>query len=259
MNTAKTALSMATRNAAKLGVTIPKATAAAIAEGEALAEKVRSLDLEADVAGAVLAALAKGADPFTDPDVIREVTRQRVRESGVSLDNAVTGHAQHVINTHAAEILEAFRGAFDTAADDLARAHAKLGDIALDDTDVILKQGGNVAALWAKARQAEETINAIRQTFGVLLGNSDAHVYEAQYRALAIADIPPADFLAHGLRHNGITAWDITRNGWPLDLATPETYAARIAAVLKEMQAEQARPAEEFRKNFQRLRGVTVA
>ena len=188
-NAART-LTATIKTVEKLGAVLPKATATDYAKVNDVAAKVQQLDLHADLPGVVLAAIEAGNDPITDPAVQREATRLRISDTQTGLDNALAQRAQAFLDTHAAAILAALRKPFDTAAQAIAETRATLGDLALDNLQAILAKGGNAASLWAQAKQGEQTIRTIQQTWGTIANTAMTVRHDPQYRLLIIADVP---------------------------------------------------------------------
>lgn len=234
-----------------LGATIPKAVLEEHAALADLAARATGLDLRTDVPGVVLASLEAGRDPFTDPAVIAESIRAQLSDNPNNRNSMTTALADRsavFLDTHAATVWAAFAEPFDTAATALAAALERLGPVDLDDTRAVLARGGNAADVWAGAQQAERTIRDVRAVWKLLgAAGSTFPAEQDRHRLLVIADISAERWTADKLNGSSMGAWDALRAGYRLDLATPETFRARLAAIA-ELHAKRNAAAEHARE-----------
>lgn len=252
ISTLRTVMTTATTN----GATIPKPLAADYAALVGLAEQVRDFttDLGDTVGAAVLDALAEGRDPATDPAVQAALNARALLVASGALDDALAIRAQTFIETNAAQLLEACRKPFDRAAATLADAHDFLGDVDLTDSRAVLATGGNAATAWAQANDAERTIAAIVKAWKLVAQLTRAIPYHHRHPLLVTVAPPADDYLEHAA--SVATPWDAVRRGWTLDLATPESYAARIGDVNNEQTRRDTFADQAHARDFQRTAGI---
>lgn len=174
----------------------------------------------------------------------------------VGIEQGLDRRAQEFVDTNAPALLAAFVEPFDRAADVIATALEKLGDVDLNaDAAAILSKGGDSAAVWAGARDADEAIRAIHQAWGLLGAVTSSVPFSSRYRVLVIADPPAETFIADELANVTVTAWEAARKGYPLVLANPATYRERVAAVPVAQAARQAAGEQAFRDASRRRYG----
>lgn len=253
------ALNQVIRNAQRLGATIPEALLTEHAKVTKIAQRGRTLKAELghDIGAAVVAALEADRDPFTDPGVTEAVVRRAVTEGGHGVAAAVADRAARFVEEHALDLLDVFRGPFDEAAATITEGHRVLGDADLDNTRAIGKLGGEAGRAWADVQAAEKVIGEVQQAWK-LLSQVAGHAvpWFPQYRLLTIADVPADVWVAENLSHTRVTPWDAARHGWPLDLATPDRFRERMAAVNAAAQAQRAAGEQAFRDGWRRMHGT---
>ena len=192
---------------------------------------------------AVYAALDAGRDPATDAEVQRTITAAYLDNPGMAaaVREAAYGRARAVCNDHADEIVDAWRKPFDAAAAVLASAHERLGHVQLDNADAILRHGGDIADVWAKARAAVSTVRAVRLGWTSLAEFTGAVKVDNHFRVLSLIDPTVEQWLGDRLRESNPDPWDATLKGYTLDLPTFAEYRQRIARILAEVaEAERA-------------------
>lgn len=235
------------------GATVPKATATAQAKLTALAAKVEALRPTPDLPGAILAALAADRDPATDPEVQRHATLRAIGEARHGITTSVDALAADFLTEHTETILAAFAAPFDRAAATITDALEELGAVDLADTRAVLGKGGTAAKVWGEAQTAVATIATAVTTWTTLGALGAPCKVTKGTRLLLIADVPPSTWTTDQLAPEGdkLTAWDAARRGYPLEWATPATYAERLAAI----HAEQARRAGKAEAEAKRAIG----
>lgn len=236
-----------------LDVDLPDAVTAAHDRHDTIVDGLTDLP-SADMSSAVAAALADGRDPTGDPAVQRAVTAGAISGHGVrqSVTGAATGQVQTVYADHAGALVDVLRGPFDRAAEDLAAAHATLGDIDLDDTDTIVKRGPDAASAWSQATTAAATVKIVTDAWGQLYDFVRGSRVTPRYRILAHIDMPPADFLDAGLNRPAQTpvvgTWDAVVRGWTFDLADFDQHKQRVSAIATERQDRKDAAEEKSRR-----------
>jgi hypothetical protein len=205
---------------------------------------------EGGMAAAVVAALDKGRDVATDA-VVRSVVAAQL---GVgNLASGITAHVgaemREVFIAHADEIVKAWRGPFDTAANTLTDAYRKLGDVALDDGTTILRRGGDVAETWAAAIKAVGTVTTIEGAWVQLCQLTGAASVDRRYMAFRLADVDPRTYAELALM-GPLDPWRATCLGITLSLPTVSEYRARVANLLAVAEAEVAAERDAERTRF---------
>ena len=188
---------------------------------------------------AVFAALDAGRDPATDPEVQRAITANYLDNPGVAeaVREAAYGRARAVCDEYRDDIVTAWRKPFNVAAATLAGAYDRIGEVELDNADAILRNGGDIAEVWAKARAAVATIRAIRNGWSTLAEFTRAVNVDNHFRPLNFIDPTVDQWLGDHLRESRIDAWDATRGGYTLALPTFDEYRQRIARITAEVAA----------------------
>lgn len=185
-----------------------------------------------DMAKPFLAAVEAGRNPAFDPDVQAAYTARQI--SQLNLDNLVTEESEravlHVIKQHADDLVKGWQKPFTAAAKALTAAHARLGRYELDDTKNILALGGDIAAVYSDARQAEAVITTIAAAW-TALAEYAGHQPSAQWSLLRLTDVTLDEFREWPTPQSGRTpsAWTLLRGGYSLSLPTLDEYATRVA------------------------------
>ncbi|GAA3172720.1 hypothetical protein GCM10010531_27800 [Blastococcus jejuensis] len=230
------------RTADRLGATTPKAITEEHRRLATAADRSRVMyrDLRDDLTTVVVEAFADGRDPSTDPAVQQAVTRQALIHVQHGVAQAIAGRTAELLTEHGPAILAGFRKPFDQAAATITAAVQRVGNVSIDDMHAVLARGGDAAKAWAEAREANEIIAGIQQTWKLLsTATSRLHV-DRRYWLLTIAEVPAETFVDEDLAHVNVKAWDAARRGFTLSLATPETLRQRIKAVQAETQRRQS-------------------
>jgi hypothetical protein len=198
---------------------------------------------------AVARCLAAGDDPSTDPEVQRLVVAAAL-VTGTTPGQAAAHALDDLagcLRTHAGAIVTGCWAApFDRARTALQEAADRLGDVALTDTETIVRTGGDAAARWAAATDAVRTIDTIRGAWSALrslthapsaLTASGVRYQDPRWLALAIADIPPSKF-QDKMKPD---PWRFLHDGYELRLATFDQFDQAVAEIAEHRRAEQAR------------------
>lgn len=256
-----TLISQVFTTAERLGATVPKRLVAEREKIKHLADSVRFLDAPSDVSGAVLAALAAGKDPATDQGVRNAVIGREVNATANGIADRLGQRGETFLRENADELLGMFAKPFDAAVAALSDAAERLGDLDLDDTRAVIAKGGDAAATWASAQDAEKAIASIqtvwKQVATLVPGMSSP---DSRYRMLVIADIEPGAYLEQELNTAAahLRPFELARRGHRLSLATPTVLTQRIAALQDEIQ-RRARSAPTFQDQYRRVAGSGVA
>lgn len=255
---AQSVLNTVFKTADRLGATMPKA---ATAEHQRLLNASNRrrelfLNLNGNLAGAVVAALENDRDPLRDAGVHEALVAREILNVQRGIEDAIAARTSDLLIQHGPAILEAFREPFDRAAAATVHAVEALGDVDLDDMGGVLARGGTAAKHWAEARQAADTITAIKQTWKLLSAASSTLSVDPRYWPLVIADIPAATFIDEQLGRMNLSAWDAARRGFPLSFASTDTLRERIGAVQVEVQRRQADTEGAFSRGWRQTHGV---
>lgn len=229
-----TALGTALDTATKIGATLPKSFTDRQQELDALNQKVRHYLLEQEgdnLASAFLDSLAADRDPATDREVQAAAARHALAGIRGGIEHALNQRTQQLVDEQAPAILAAYAKPFSKAAESIEAGIERLGNVDLNDTAAILGRGGDAARVWADAREATESIKQITQVWKLLSNVTGSVGYNSLYRLLVICDVPAETFITDQLGNSDMGAWDAARRGYPLSLATPDTYRERMAEV----------------------------
>jgi hypothetical protein len=183
---------------------------------------------------ATIAALDAGRDPASDPAVQRAHLAMQIGASdgmGRMVGDVVAGQTAQVFSEHADAIVKAWVGPFNKAAATLARCHERIGDVSLEDTAEIMRMGGDIARVWADARDAATTIERIDFAWSALALLTRFAPLDPRFPALRITSATPDEWQASGFERQTPGAWAVQRAGLALSLADGAEYVHRIAAV----------------------------
>jgi len=199
------------------------------------------------VAAAVADALGRDADPTTDPEVVRAIALNVITGPGVlvHVEEASFSRLWVAYRECEDEIVAELRKPFDQAAATLALAHERIGDLDLTkDSEAILKKGGDIAAVWAGAVEANKTIDSVILTWVALGQLIHPEPIDRRWLNLRIVN-PTADKWDQAdLSLKQITAWDAVRAGIGLSLPTLSEYTERRAVIVKQRAKIQASAGE---------------
>lgn len=224
--------------ATTLGKPLPKAVTAAYDQAEKLASESLNLGSTDGLEQAVTAALLADREPATDPDVQSIVTAQTLT-ANVMLPQTIAAAALERIavacRENTSKILAGWTAAFDQAVNDMTKAHARIGDLSLDDTTSIMAKGNDIADVWASASTAVQTLDAVIAGWTSLVQLTRAAQIKPDHRPLRIAALTYDQWQELPAK---LTVWDALRAGLTLSLPTLEEYRKRVAQI----QAAQAAP-----------------
>lgn len=243
------------------GTKAPKAVIDAKAQRDQLTAAAATIQPAPDAfTQAVADALLAHRDPHTDKAVISAMVGQQIRQSGtadalgaVAIDRL----ARALIDT-ADEIIEVWRKPFNVAAADLMAAFEKIGDKPLEDSEAILRLGGDIADVWTKARAANQLIDKIAHGWAVLGELSRRASLVSQYRVLRIADVPPRRAFRE-FRNVTLTPWEAVTKGLPLSLATFDQFQLRESAAVEDVTTAQRESEQADRNAAQSRYGFATA
>ena len=214
---------------------IPAALAAALTRAGRLAEQAQTL-MPADgaIGVAITAAYDDGRDPAADPEVQRLVTATQLAGNYGLPDQivgAATDQARQACAEAADQIVTTWAKAFDQAAATLTTAHQRIGPLQLDDTDPIMRLGGDAAAVWADATTAVRVIDSITGGWQALATFTRLLTPSRRHRTLTIADPTYDQWIEHRLDDAKPEPWTAQLTGLPLSLPTFTEYRGRVQAI----------------------------
>jgi len=221
------------------------AIADAHARAVRLSAAVRNLGSRRDdLAVAVAAALDRGDDPGSDPEVQAILVRQQIDNEGVAqaVDAIAFETFREVCHEHADQLVQSWRVPFDQAAGVLFSAHAAIGDLPLDDHAGWLAKGKDVASTWGNARAADATIDRIVLGWSALGEFTRLVSRDRRWNVLRLGAVGPVTF---GALNDKATAWEAILAGVVLSLPTFDQFHDRVrviqeAAARAQADAEQA-------------------
>ena len=218
-----------------LGIKPPKALADAFVRADKLSEKAEHLVARpGEFEEVVIAALLADRDPASDPEVQRVATAHNLMSNhglADSIGGAATEAIRDACRTHRDRILTDWRKAFDQAATTLTTAHARIGDLPLSETGPILAKGGDIAAVWATATTAEQTIDQILSGWVGLMTLLRVSL-DPRHRSLKLASLTLDQWRDLSPK---LGAWDALCAGLDLSLPSLEEYRSRVARIQHEL------------------------
>lgn len=227
--------------AEKLELQLPKPVMQAYARVKKIRAGIESMPAYklGGIASAVAGALGRDADPLTDPEVLRAITLDAITTSAVlaHIEDEPFMQLWQVVDEYQDEVVIELRKPFNVAVAVLVAAHERIGDVALTDSDLILKKGGDIASVWAEAVAASKVIESIVLTWAVLDRFIHERELDRRWINLRIVNPPAETFDGLGWSLKTITAWDAVIAGVELSLPTRSEYTHR-RAVLTEERAE---------------------
>jgi len=199
---------------------------------------------------AVVAAVDAGHEPTADPAVHSLIAAERLTQPGLSttVDQITTGAIQQSLIGNSEKLIESMRGPFDKAAANLLAALDRFGPVDLTDTTQIIRMGGDVADVWAKAAAGLDIINQISNAWGFIAELT--HVAPAQRATLRITDAGYEAFNRLDLRNRRLNAWEVLSEGLTLDLANAATFKARSAGIEEGARQEDLARDEALRNEY---------
>ena len=216
------------------GAKAPKAFTDAHERATRIAAAVRNLGAgQGDLAQAVMQALDAGRDPATDADVQRIAVAAQIANPGIEqqIDAMAFDGFREACTAHTDAIIAAWRKPFDVAAAALTEAHARIGDVPLEDTGTIMRKGADVAEVWAKATAAVKVIDAVDaawQALGTISGSSSS---DRRYRVLRIAAVDFETWVEREYEGMRLSPWAAIGAGLTLSLPTMTEYRGRVAVI----------------------------
>lgn len=195
------------------------------------------------LAPAVAAALIDGRDPATDPAVQRVLTGNAIGSEEIArqVDILVYERLRDVCLQHADATVKAWRTPFDEAATTLGECFDTIGAVPLEDTDALLRRGGDVADVWAQAQAATKTIETIRSGWVALVEFTRTAQINPDHRVLQLAAVDHQTWVRHDLHRKNLTPWQYLLEGLTLTLPTAAEYRTRVRALTAAAAADRAR------------------
>jgi hypothetical protein len=243
------------------GATMPTKVAKALGDLDKLTSKGELFAQATDdqIAQALADALLAGRDPLDDDQLRRMATSRMLGgTNGRALAIQVARHAEQRVTAalidHVDYILANLHDAADVAGQHLSAAHAVLGDVGLDESLKIIRQGDDASGAWARARDAVAQLRTIDKGWTALANLT--RFASTSPTVPRLADLSLDQFEQLGLRPDG---WAIVRAGATIDLADRQTIKDRARRLAAKRENRAALPAAQFKDNYRRSRGVSVA
>ncbi len=180
----------------------------------------------ADVAREWVTATLAGNDPLESPTLNRQAIAYLL--STENLTHTTQAIAEERITTALTNsqgaILSALKKACDQAGETLTAAHKIIGDLNLNDTELIFRKGAPAVEAHTEATKAINTIRTVLNAWGAI-ATLTGFAPSSTETVDRLADLPLET--RNRLRRHG-DAWDIVKAGATIDLAaTGETVKAR--------------------------------
>ena len=166
-----------------------------------------------------------------------------------ALDRIAFAEFSEVCHQQADAIVAAWREPFDQAAATLTVAHSHIGDVPLTDAQTILHKGANIAEVWAGARSAVETIDALLLAWASLMPFARLVTPQKGHELLRLAAIDWPTWRDTNLPD--ANPWAMVRASHTLSLPTADEYAQRVAVIEEgtrraQLEAQRSREAGVF-------------
>ena len=217
-----------------LGASAPKGIAESYEETNRVSAAARALGAgREDLAIAVNGALVAGRDPAKDPEVQRVLIASQIANEGVvqTVESIAFKRFREVCTANAEPLVIAWRKPFDAAATKLASCFQQIGPIPLEDTGSIMQRGGDIAAVWAEAQSATQTIESIRTGWTALAQFTRTAPINPDFRVLQLAEVSYAAWTEHTLRRRKLNPWEYQLAGLDLSLPTAAEYRDRVRTI----------------------------
>lgn len=200
-----------------------------------------------ELVNAIINALDNSRGPSSDADVQRALVAMQIGDAGIAkqVESVVAEQMRDTFRAHADGIVKAWAKPFDEAAAALHRCHERIGQVQLDDTATILRAGGDIALVWAQAKDATGVTQALADAWTALATMTGFAPVDPRYVALRIAAATREQWDASGLERAKPTAWDAMLADLTLGLADRAEYQRRVAAVQPAPEPERI-PREAF-------------
>jgi hypothetical protein len=199
---------------------------------------------------ATYTAAADGRDPGDDPEVRRLLTLQQLDAIGVGRDlhTAATAAQADAIIDHAPAILDALAGVVDQADQVLADARPRLprGVDLADRAGGVTLRGPDALAAWGAARAQVDRLDHVVTVWGQLAAATDGVQVPPSNPSsplvLAALDLDAFDALTVRGHLAAVLA------GHPANLASPDEFRRRVAAIDTERRRRQLTADAEGRR-----------
>lgn len=240
------------KTSTSVGVKLPAEVTAAYETATRVIREAQQLYPKGGLAEPVYAALSAGRDPATDPEVQRTYLAMQLGAQGITqgVENIASEELRVAFSKHAETIVTAWTKPFGQAATALQTAHARLGNVQLDDTVAVLEVGGDAAEVWAKAQTAVTRIDAILAAWAELAALTRLANVSALYPALRLLTTDATRWRDLELTRRRIGPWEATTLGLTLSLPTLAEYSQRVRDLERQtaQQAMAEQPVDESRE-----------
>jgi len=232
----------------KVGAKAPAAVTESYATTTRVSQAVRAIGVRPEtIYPAVAAALERGDDPTTDTEVTRILVSGMISNQGVQtgVEDIAFTWFREVCADQSDQIVLALRKPFDQAATTLTTAHQSLGDVPLEDSDTILRIGGNAPSQWALAQSAVQTIDTVSRGWFALAAFTGHRTDTIRHQILRITTPTYAQWMSQELEGKHADPWAAILEGLDLALPTFTQYRERVDAIAQGAQQAAAERADD--------------
>jgi hypothetical protein len=229
-----------------LGLELPRGLTADLAEIDRVFANRDVLEgSRRPLAEAVANAMSAGKDPATDKAVIAHLAREQMRLMNLGNDLSALAEDRRgdALRSHADAILTLLSSVIDRADQTLEEARERIPGLDLNDDDQVRNMTPDQMALWGRAREALAHVERVAQVWAMLVSACGLGTLPPHRRPLMIAELSLAELNALGHQPNATAA---VHAGHRLSLATPETFAERLARLEDDRAHDAGRSAREF-------------
>ncbi|MDJ0325522.1 hypothetical protein QMG61_17320 [Cryobacterium sp. PH31-AA6] len=218
-----------------IGAIVPAEITKAVKRAANVREAVYAMTSDRnELSTAVLAAIDAKRDPAADPEVQRITTMQALSDGvQTQVSNLADADALSALQGNVDTLIESWQEPFDKAAQEIATAAKRLGNIKLEEAAAILHQGGDAAEHWGIATRANRTIREILDAFALLAHTTGFAALTRHYIVQRMAEVTLEQWEEHQLKEQKLSAWEAHHLGLTLSLATRETLPLRIHQLSK--------------------------
>ncbi|MDO9498108.1 MAG: hypothetical protein Q7J48_20560 [Nocardioides sp.] len=197
------------------------------------------------LAEAVANAMAAGKDPAADKTVISCLAREQMRlmNVGNELSDLAEDRRADALRSHVDAIFELLSGTVERADETLAEVRERIPGLDLKDEDIVRTLAPEQMALWGRAREALAHVERVAQIWGLLVFACGLGALPPHRRPLVIAELSLSELNALG--HQPV-ATAAVHAGHRLSLATPDTFAERLARLEDDRNYEASQGERDF-------------
>lgn len=254
-------ISLIRRTFKTIGATFPKPVSDGIADLDTLdAAGALQVPGSEKLYDAAAEAVLAGRDPLADRKVTSIITAQILAGTTGQgfhhgLNQAGYRRLVGIITDHADDITATLKDSADSAGAILASSYDILGDLELDESELILSKGPDAASAWAAAKVALQTIREVEAAW-FSLADLTGFTSASLDPTLRLADLDLNTIQQVGRKAD---AWTIVKAGGTISLATRTTAKERAKAYTAALEARTAHDENAYARGWKQMNGFQPA